>query len=174
MGLDKRLIKFGSVTLIDRMCKILELVTNEKPTIIGDNLINVAPSNYRLLKDYVPNKGPLGGLLSALGDCPTEWALVTAVDMPYLNSAELQMLSSDQIDYNNVDVLTLSSDGEPEPLAALYRVSCVEFWYDCLRKNKLSLRDNIRLLKWQFIPVNPTILRNINRPEDIKKDDFPS
>jgi molybdopterin-guanine dinucleotide biosynthesis protein A len=67
------------------------------------------------------------------------------------------------------DVLTLSTDGRPEPLAALYRRTALPFWRERLNNGILSLSEGIEQLKWQsvLIPDNKRALLNINDPGDI-------
>ncbi len=168
MGFDKRTILMEGETLIERMCNVIKRCTNEFPTVVGDNLSGLTPKKCRVISDYQFNKGPIGGLISALKDGVSEWALVTAVDMPNLKSGNLQLLYDSVCNYSDdLEVITLSSDGRPEPLAAMYRKSTVDFWKRQLSEDRLSLRDGIRLLKWRMIKVDADVLRNINRSEDL-------
>lgn len=170
MGVDKRTIRIDGETMIERMCRVMERCNGSPPTIVGDNLPEAISGKCRVFSDFQSDVGPLGGLVSALMDSATEWVLAAAVDMPNLTSSDLSLLhDAVEDDCDGYDVITLSSDGKPEPLAGVYRKSTVDFWRRRLDVGELSLRDGIHLLKWRVVRVEADVLRNINRPGDLEE-----
>ena len=166
LGRDKRILRIGGQTLLARTQGLLRSFLGEEPFVAGDNLAGLDIDPDRIILDARPDCGPLGGLVASLEKSLTEWILILAVDMPFLEKADLQrMLQAARQQY---DVLTLSIDGRPEPLAALYRRTALPFWRERLINGILSLSEGIEQLKWQsvMIPGNKKALFNINDPGD--------
>ena len=70
--------------------------------------------------DDYPGEGPLGGILTALGQSPA--ALILAVDMPRVSMASLRALC----EMPGADaVVPRHADGRIQPLAALYRATAL-------------------------------------------------
>lgn len=161
----------GGMTLLERACRLVETSLERKPILVGDNLDVGEYSQYDILCDALPNRGPLGGLVSCLRNCPTPWALVLAVDMPFLEPSHLELLreSCDE----SLDVITLGSGERIEPLIALYRSGTLEFWTDRLKNGKLSLQEGIQFLRFRTIevPRSHKTLLNLNRPDDFGRFD---
>lgn len=167
LGRDKRILRIGGQTLLARTQQILRNFLGEEPFVVGDNLVGLGIDPDRIILDARPDCGPLGGLVASLEKSATEWVLILAVDMPFLEKADLQRML--QAARQHYDVLTLSTDGRPEPLAALYRRTALPFWRERLNKGILSLSEGIGQLKWKSvsIPDNKRALLNINDPGDI-------
>ena len=168
MGRDKRLLKHGGMTLLERTCLLAETTTGRRPILTGDNLATVRYSGYTMLADAMSDKGPLGGIVSALRDCRTDWALILPVDMPGLTEEILESMF--RLISHEVDVVTLGSSGFIEPLVAVYRVVALPFWEDRLLRNELSPVKGIKKLKHRILNVRSpqSVLINLNRPEDIR------
>jgi molybdopterin-guanine dinucleotide biosynthesis protein A len=168
LGHDKRILSVGGQTLLARTQGLLRNLLDEEPFVVGDNLAGLGIDPAHIIQDARPDCGPLGGLVASLKKSPTEWILALAVDMPFLKNDDLQrMLQAARHDY---DVLTLSMDGRPEPLAALYRKTTLPFWLERLNQGSLSLSEGIQRLKWQCILVerDSKALLNINALEDVR------
>ena len=140
-----------------------------KPILVGDHLDPEIHQGFEMLRDARPGKGPLGGLVSAMRHCQKEWTLILAVDLPLLEPLDVRRLLSTRRD--NYDVITLSTDGQMEPLAALYNRATLEFWEDRLKRNELSLHEGIEELAWKTVrlPKGSRALFNLNKPEDWEK-----
>jgi molybdopterin-guanine dinucleotide biosynthesis protein A len=166
-GSDKRKYAVKGITLLKRTIRIMRDLLGRHPYIVGDNLSDFQINRKFLLKDAKNDCGPLGGLVAVLEKCPTEWALVLAVDMPEITVAELEFLLSSVDDV--YDVITLSPDEMPEPLITLYKRSLVGFWRDRLEENSLSISRNLKDLNVKITkpPGRKERLRNLNRAEDI-------
>lgn len=171
MGFDKSRLKLaGGGSLLENTILLLESVLGEKPVLTGDNIQGDISEDCRIISDKVPNKGPLGGLTALLEDCETEWAMAAAVDLPYLSEDDVLLLLS--AERGNLDVLTLTVDGQIEPVAALYRKSSQSFWQTRLDRNQLELQPGIKQLRWNvvYLPDGSAGLTNINRIEDFRED----
>ena len=168
LGRDKAWIEIGGVPLWRRTCSATRTALGRKPILVGDRLEPERHQGFGILRDARPGKGPLGGLVSALRHCKSEWALVLAVDLPFLEEKDILRLT--QAKTPDLDVLTLSMDDKPEPLAALYRKATLEFWEGRLSRNELSLHEGIEQLRWSVVrlPRGSRALFDLNRPEDLE------
>ena len=166
-GSDKRMHRIGSATLIDRTINILTQLLGCHPFVVGDNLDGFHFENKYLLNDAEKNRGPLGGLVSVLENCPTEFALVLAVDLPNINVEDLEylLINADE----SFDVSSLSHNDMPEPLVALYNTESAGFWREKLETGSLSISANLNQLRIKLIspPGGIKSLLNINNLEDL-------
>ncbi len=168
MGRDKRLIEIGGRSFLQRACALVEDTLGRKPVIVGDNIGDVSES-YETLPDALPGKGPLGGLVSCLRHCNTEWALILAVDTPFLSVEEIEGLIESIAD--GFDVIAYTSEEGIEPLGALYKVETETFWAERLEADELSLARGITALRFKTLKIaaGSRGLFNLNTPEDIAK-----
>jgi len=167
MGIDKKWIRIGHHSLIECTFNLLNRALRQPPIVVSNEKEKNFPSTWEIISDKVAGKGPLGGLVSLLEHCRSEWALVLAVDLPYLTSKEIDLLLT--FTRNGYEVITLSDSGDPEPIVALYNKSTLKFWIQRLHDENLSLHRGIRKLKWKPvpIPIGCNALTNINTQEDL-------
>ncbi|SEJ26895.1 molybdopterin-guanine dinucleotide biosynthesis protein A [Paenibacillus polymyxa] len=83
MGQDKALLKFGGVTVLERIVAELEKVAGRVIVVTRDS------QQYRALglettEDLYPGLGPLSGIHAGLSASKTEWGVVVACDMPFV------------------------------------------------------------------------------------------
>jgi molybdopterin-guanine dinucleotide biosynthesis protein A len=168
LGVDKRFLTIGGQTFLQRICQLLEDALGEAPTLVGDNLPPALSKGHRILTDARPGCGPLGGLVAALNDCPTRWALIMPTDLPLLTRSDLEGLLCARRDH--CQVLTLSSDGSLQPLAALYDSRTAPFWQEQLARGEFKLKLGILQLTWDVVRVSDNAsLFNVNTPEEAGK-----
>jgi molybdopterin-guanine dinucleotide biosynthesis protein A len=123
----------------------------------------------------LPERGPLGGLFTALSATTNEAVALVACDMPFV-SAELLIYELDILVADNMDVVVPSSEKGLEPLHAIYRRNTslpvvrrainsgeqrLISWFPDVKVRILS-RDETR----HFDPRGLSFL-NINTPEEL-------
>ncbi len=169
MGSDKRLLTLGASTLLERAVAVVTEAAGGEPTLVGDTLAGIAPEGIRTLPDAEPGRGPLGGMVAALEDAGQACALVLAADLPLLTAADLRALIEGMRE--ELDALTLTVDGDPEPLAALYHPRTARLWRRQLEKGQLALRAAFDRMRWEVIvpPGGAEALLNLNRPKDVER-----
>ncbi len=123
---------------------------------------------YPQVVDYVPDGGPLAGIISALKAKPEADWLVLAVDLPHLDAATLACLLEQATD-PRFTAFRSRHDGLPEPLCALYRAGCVELLEQYFESGvrcprKVLIKSEAELLD---LP-NPRALDNVNTPDDLR------
>jgi len=175
MGVDKALLPFQDVTLIERVVKRVQKISDE--ILVTTN----TPENYRFLNlptfsDIIPGKGALGGLLTALTVASHPLVCVVACDMAFVN-ADLLVAERDLIVSTNSDIVIPDTGKGLEPFHAIYRRTT------CLPEIEISLHnglwrvdawfERVKLLRFkreQIILYDPKMLCffNINTPEDLQ------
>ena len=118
LGIDKALLEFEGAPLVARVANVVRVAAG-RVTIVG------SPEKYghlglRVIPDPVADFGPLAGLLAALEDSESAWNLVTACDMPYLDTAFLDFLFEEAQAAGTDVLLPIDAEGNPEPLCAVY------------------------------------------------------
>ncbi len=126
----------------------------------------------RLIADPSPPAGPLGGLWSGLLSARYEWVFAMACDMPLVDPYIVEWMFEQR---KEVDAVVLvDEDGRPEPLHALYRVSCLNAIASALARGQRAIVAFYPAVRVRYIPppvwrsMDPEgrSWRNINTPQD--------
>jgi molybdopterin-guanine dinucleotide biosynthesis protein A len=119
MGRDKAWLPFGRERLLQRAVRVVgEAVDAVTVVARPGQELPVLPGDVDVLRDDVPDQGPLGGLVPALraaGDAP---CFVTSCDAPLLRP-EVPALLFDAL--GDADVAVAEAEGYTHPLCAVYR-----------------------------------------------------
>jgi molybdenum cofactor guanylyltransferase len=156
MGADKAFLKLDGETFIARavgnLSKIcpVKIVLNRSQT----HFIEKLPADVPHIFDRFENRGAPGGIHAAFLDCETEYAVILAVDFPFVSSDILAKLA--EIAQENADVSAIvprQTDGRPQPLCAVYRVkTCLPPLEKLLDENdSASVRDMLELIFPRYI-----------------------
>lgn len=118
---NKALLKVGNKSIIERVIDALSIVT--------DNilLITNSPKEFKHLaiptySDIIHGSGPLGGIYTGLQKSMTDYGLVIACDMPFIQSYILESLINQMEGYDIV--IPFTPDGY-HPLCAIYSKKCI-------------------------------------------------
>ena len=117
MGTEKAFLELEGQLLIDRMIDIAKTVA-EQIRIVGPKPKFAAFG--QIATDIYPERGPLGGIHAALNISRTEFNLVLAVDMPFVEPHFLQYLLKQAVHSEALVVVPKTRDGY-QPLCASYR-----------------------------------------------------
>jgi len=168
MGTDKSQLLLENEPLIQRVKKTLAAVVS-RVSIVGrphNNDPNAVPDVY-------PQWGALGGIHGALAACNSDWAIVTACDLPFITSELLQLLISLRNDHHAV--VPIQADGLPQPLCALYRTNpCLQSAAELIEAGRRRPLDLIEVVhtRWvsyselEHLQHSANFFLNINTPED--------
>ena len=126
---------------------------------------------YPQIHDTPPylDKGPIGGILSAMNYDPKVSWFILACDLPFVNSNTVEYLT-ERRDSEKLATSFLNNEGtRPEPLCAIYEAkskAALESYFQkgnlCPRQFLISINSDARLLK----QLEPHELDNINLPEE--------
>jgi molybdopterin-guanine dinucleotide biosynthesis protein A len=169
MGTDKGLLLLRGKPFVTHIYEAL------KP-IVGDNIMVVSSNadydalGYNRIEDMIADKGPVGGLYTALKQSKTKFNLVLSVDVPLVSTELLQWLVTKHED--SFMVTQVQAQDKASPLIAVYDRSTRILLGEHLAGNQLKLRDVIAEVNHQTLEVPSKWskqVQNINTEEDYKK-----
>jgi len=166
MGTDKGLLNLNGKTFIKHICDALQ-------PIIGSNILIVSGNKdydslgFTRVDDIIDNKGPVGGLYTALSVSKTKINLILSVDVPLVSTELLEWLIKN---HDERFMVTQTKSGEKSsPLIGIYDRSMRIVFGEHMAGNQLKLRQVIDDVKHQTIEIPEKWkyqILNINTPED--------
>ena len=169
MGTDKGLLPLKGKPFVSHIYEAL------KP-IVGDNIVVVSSNadydalGYTRIEDLIADKGPVGGLYTALKQSKTKFNLVLSVDVPLVSTDLLQWLVDKHEDSFMMSQLQVQE--KTSPLIGVYDRSMRILLGEHLAGNQLKLRGVIAEVNHQTLQVPEkwsAQVQNINTDEDYKK-----
>jgi molybdopterin-guanine dinucleotide biosynthesis protein A len=167
-GADKALHVVGGRTLLDR---VLESLAPARERLLVGKPYPL--EGVRFVPDLREGRGPLGGLETALEAAADGWLALAACDLPCLSVGYWRLLCTRARDGRAVVVR--GPQGRLEPLAALYPTTALREARARLDGGLLDMQGLLRALEPIEIPrteveahCGPTVLRNVNRPDDLQ------
>ena len=169
-GVDKRELVVDGKSIFQRQLDVLlprvaEVIVSAARDVPG----------HRTVLDQSSGLGPLAGIAAGLAACSTEWLLVIAGDMPFIdrNLIDLMLARATECDAVGIRIGSL-----PEPLCCVLRAttwrSRVERRIAAgrLKASALLTEEGARVA-WieeaELRGIDPTlrVLHNVNAPEDL-------
>ncbi|MGA9639614.1 molybdenum cofactor guanylyltransferase [Flavobacterium sp.] len=169
MGKDKGMLLLNDKPFISHICFALQ-------PIVGNNIIIVsATSDYDFLghtriEDIIADKGPVGGIYTALQHSKTKFNLVVSVDTPLISTDLLQWITDKHEDSYMMSQVKVGD--KTSPLIAIYDRSCKTVFGEHLAAKQLKLREVIKDMSHQTLIVPSKWhkqVQNINTPEEYEK-----
>ena len=167
MGEEKGLVEFQGKAFVQW---ILEAVF---PFVANPVLVTKNPDygSFRLemIPDVIEDKGPVGGIYTALSHTKSDSLLVLSCDIPKITTDVVLFLLEKA--RQEPSKITFLSDGKNDyPLIGVYPRGCLASFKISTEKDELKLRRLVESLPHQKIELNPkrTIsLQNINTRSDL-------
>lgn len=163
----KAFLKFGEKTFIE---KILEELNDFDEKIISCNNFEEYKeliSKAKLINDIYKNKGPIGGIYSALLSASFDSCLIVAADMPFIDKELVDMLAQQEF---FTDALIPVVDGKIEPLCGIYKKSCINTIETMIKEENYKLKNLLDRINVTFLPMhNKKSFLNINTPEQYEE-----
>jgi molybdopterin-guanine dinucleotide biosynthesis protein A len=167
--------RFGSdkaVALFNGLPLIVHVAEQFRPWANPITVVTERPGKYehlgfRTIADDQPHLGPVGGLLTALNDCQTQWLLLAACDAFILDPAAIDRLICEP----RIDCQAIAFKGEHwEPLPALFNKSILPAADQHVEHGSRSLWRLIEQASHRAIslPHGPVVCQ-INTPEELQK-----
>jgi molybdopterin-guanine dinucleotide biosynthesis protein A len=128
---------------------------------------------HRVVTDIYPERGPLVGIYTGLKASKSQYNLVVACDMPFLNQGLLSYMMQVAAGY---DVVIPRFNGMVEPLHAVYSKNCLDAIEHMIEQDNLSVYRLLSLVKVRYVEndeidrFDPRHLSffNINTEADLK------
>lgn len=169
MGKDKGLMEFKGKFLAEYALDLLRSHCSE--VLISSENSAYEQFSIPLVPDDYPDKGPMGGIYSAMKQSAHDWCLVLACDLPYINTKLIRALLAETV--SGYSCIVPVHDELTEPLAALYHKRMLPDLKKALEENRPSLFRLIRSSPALCLDVNhlldetPELFDNLNCPEDL-------
>ncbi|KAF6634774.1 molybdenum cofactor guanylyltransferase [Paenibacillus sp. EKM208P] len=183
MGQDKALLEIDGATMLERTYTTLQQAAQRVVVVTRDNQ-GYGLSGMETVPDVFPGMGPLSGIHAGLSASTTEWGMVVACDMPFVQPEVLHDLLVVTEKWTELQGTTepalqaviSSMDGRIHPLLAVYHRSVLPSAEECLRSRRLRLTDwldklNVRYATVEDLPgVSEDMWHkaafNMNNPQD--------
>ncbi len=173
MGRPKAFLPYEGSTVLGHIVSEIKDLFNEV-FIVANEVESYEDLGVDVVKDILPHRGPLGGILSGLMTASNHYAFVMACDMPLIDKRIVRELVSRREDN---DVVVLSHPQGIEPLFGVYSKNCIKPLEESLFAGNLSVQDFLSGLKagiYEWMPerVDAEMLPpffNINTPQDYSR-----
>ena len=169
MGSDKGLLLFNNRSIVSHIYDALLPIAGENVVVVSGN------EKYDFLgveriEDLVLDKGPVGGIFTALSHTKTKLNLIVSVDVPLVSTELLQWI----LDNHSEDFLMtqVQTDEKSSPLIAVYDQKLLSAFKENLENDQLRLRKVIDSITHQTLEVPKQWafqLQNINTKEDYQR-----
>jgi molybdopterin-guanine dinucleotide biosynthesis protein A len=137
MGLNKSLLLINNERCIDRILKTVDGLSDDI-IIIANDVAVYDSLDIPIYQDIIADKGPLGGIYTALTKCHHKRVLILAGDMPLIRRDFIQYMLMHRTE---ADVFIPAPGGAWEPLHAIYSRACMACIEARLTKSKLKIVD---------------------------------
>lgn len=173
MGRPKAFLPFEGSTVIGHIVSEIKDLFSEI-FIVANEVESFEDLGVDVVKDILPHRGPLGGILSGLMTSSNHYAFVMACDMPLIDKRLVRELVSRRQDN---DVVVLSHPQGIEPLFGVYSKNCIKPLEESLFAGNLSVQDFLSGLKagiYEWMPERADAdalppFFNINTPQDYSR-----
>jgi molybdenum cofactor guanylyltransferase len=177
MGADKFALEFNGETFLERAVNTLKPVC-ETVKIVLNQTQNIE-TNQPIVRDIYNERGALGGIHAALKNCETKFAIILAVDLPFVTTEAIEILTEFTLASNKfIAFVPRQTDGKAQPLCAIYRANyCLPTLENLMNENdSASVNDFLELVYPRFIDQNKLtdhentdIFFNVNSPIQLEQ-----
>ena len=179
MGTDKAFLKIGEKTFLENAVEILKSNCEQIKIVLNksqNHFIEKLPAGVSYIFDIHENRGALGGIHAAFQDCQTAFAVILAVDLPFVTSKAIEKLCEIIVHENDFSaVVPRQTDEKLQPLCAVYQVKkCLPETENILLKaDSISVRDFLKTIETKIIATgqlgaNKHLFKNVNSPSDFE------
>ncbi|MCM4158292.1 molybdenum cofactor guanylyltransferase [Antarcticibacterium flavum] len=167
MGRDKGLTLLNGRPMVSYVLKALSKTKIPVKIIANDR--EYENFNIPVYSDIVAEKGPMGGLFTALSHTKAEAVFLISCDMPLVTAEAIVQL----LEFSGKErIVAVTVQGRINPLFAIYPVILKEEVEKRIREGNLKMTDFILENKHTLVPSIvekfPEIFQNVNTPEELK------
>src|SRR5512139_2669651 len=171
MGRDKALIDYQGRPIVAHVIDTLRALSDDI-VVVANRSDLYGPFGARVVPDYEPPCGPLGGIAAGLQAVQHPLAVVVACDMPFLSVPLLRWLIDLAAGY---DAVVPQTGADFEPLHAVYRRECHGPIVQRIERGErrvISFFADVRLrpvpeAEWRVLDPAGRSLVNLNTPADL-------
>jgi molybdopterin-guanine dinucleotide biosynthesis protein A len=169
MGTDKGLLLLNGKPFVSHICEAVKPIVGENIVIVSSNA-DYDFFGYTRIEDIVPDKGPVGGIYTALQQSKTKLNFILSVDAPLVSTELLFWMLENRDD--SYGMTQVQAEEKIYPLIAIYDRSLGIIFEENLKKNQLRLRQVIEGIRYKTLLIPEkwrTQVQNINTPEEYQK-----
>jgi len=166
MGSDKGMLPLNETVFIEHIVNALEEASIKNITIVSSNTAYDF-LNCNRIEDIIPDKGPVGGIFTALSHSKTKQTLILSVDIPLISADIIKWIIANIDEEKQITQVKIAD--KTSPLIAIYNKKVVSVFEEHLKRNQLKLRMVVDKIPHQTIDVPEkwhSLLQNINTKED--------
>ncbi len=169
MGIDKGLINLNGQPMIQSIIDTLKSIFETLLIISNNN--EYKKFGLPVHEDLIKNKGPVGGIYTALEKTKTETNIIISCDTPFVSAEVIRKLLAES---DSTKVLIAKHNEKEHPLIGVYKKECRQVFKTNLDQNQLKLRSVNAQLDYKVVvlPIEEftsRIFANINTKEDLKQ-----
>ena len=169
MGEEKGLVDVEGKPMIAHVIKVLEEM-GVKNIKICANDTRYEQFNYPVIKDVVKEKGPIGGIYSALVESTTEKNLILSCDIPNISADILEYL----LENSKEELATITAyKRKTHPLIGVYKLGGLPIIKKCLENDELRMMNLCEKLDAKIVDIPSSVgnerhFFNLNTPEELE------
>jgi molybdopterin-guanine dinucleotide biosynthesis protein A len=175
MGEDKALIEIDHQPLLQRVCHVAITVSSAVYILTPwlQRYQTIVPANCQFLRESQPHQGPLLALSNGLTILNTDWVLLLACDLPFLDSTILQQWIKrlDQVPQSTLAVVPYQGS-RWQPLCGFYRRQCDVDLQRFIQQGGRSFQQWLPQIEVHSILIDQAqefMLLNCNTPAELQK-----
>ncbi len=172
IGENKSFLRFGDTFLLDVIIRRIRTVIADT-YLIANATFPRRDVPFPVLNDTYADKGPLGGIYTALSKIDAEFVFICAGDMPFINPELIRLLIA-QMNREH-DAVVPSHHDQREPLCALYNQKAKTAIGKAIEDGNLSVHGVLDRLSVLAVDENAVksfgdhIFFNINTRDDYQR-----
>lgn len=168
MQTEKGLVCFNEKPFIQYIINAIKPIANNIVLVTNNEDYKIFGCN--LIEDIYTNKGPVGGIYTALEHSKVENNLILSCDIPFITTEVLKILIDNHLSSENN--ITFLSDGiKNYPLIGVYKKLLVNLFEEAILNEKLKLQRVIQTITNIVISIDikyHSTLKNINTKQDLE------
>ena len=171
MGQDKVTLEINGKALINYVFdKVKNVFRNI--VIVSNNHNEFKDMNAPVIKDVLPVRGSIVGIVSALMYSQDPYVFVCACDMPFIHENTIRYMINE---INGEDIIIPKTKIGYEPLCALYNRTCISYMLTNIERNRLKIAGIFPVLTVKTLRDHPSfynngypVFTNINAAADLE------
>ena len=167
MGEEKGMVAFKGKPFVEHIINAIYPISPQIQLVTSNQVYR--RFGFPLVKDIYENKGPVGGIYTALKHSKFEWNIILSCDIPNIRTAVLRHYL---LNLNTAaDIVFLKDDKRDYPLIGLYRKTVLPTFRKALLQDELKLMQTIFATNFHAIQVkaeDQVCLSNVNTKEDLE------
>lgn len=169
MGSPKSLLPFENSTFVEHRLQSLRQLFPEV-LIVANSPDEYDAFGAAVVKDIIPDRGPLVGILSGLLVSRHEYCFVVACDMPLVDNKLIRRLCAVRRE-NDADAVVVRHEQEMEPLLAVYSRRVIERLEDYIFSGQSRVQDFLATINCAYFDLPShgdglPVYFNVNTPTD--------